>query len=561
MGKGMHTKIGEKGNMNILVINGSPKGGKSNTYRLTTAFLEGIKQERQDISVKELSVSNMNIKPCVGCFSCWNKTPGQCFIQDDMGQVIEDMLWADITVWSFPLYYYSVPGSLKNLIDRQLPMVLPFMEEAEGQIGSGGHPYRYDMSKKKTVVISTCGFYTAEGNYDGIYSLFDHNWGKENYTAIFCGQGELFRVPEMSSRTDEYLAHVNTAGREYIKGGISEKTREKLSELLLPRETFEALADASWGIEKNSADFSSAKKETETLIFTRQMAALYNKENYPGKDIVFEMRYTDVDEHYQILLSNEGSRVYTDGSLTPATIIETPITVWRSIAAGEIRGDEALMKGLYRVTGDFSLMLKWDTYFCGSQPQTERAETAEAAAVQKKTNMSIMLIPWIVLWTAAAIDKQIGCLIGITVCAAIPLIFYRSQKTVYDILTNALVTGISVIMLAGASEKLMLPLSYFIFGAMWIISCVGKIPLTANYSMNSYGGEDALKNPLFIKTNRILTMLWGILYLITSGFTLFIMQSPVSAFAGLINSVVPIFMGLFTVWFQKWYPARVAAGK
>lgn len=557
----MYTKIGGKGNMNILVINGSPKGGKSNTYRLTTAFLEGIKQEQQDICVKELSVSNMNIKPCTGCFSCWNKTPGQCCIQDDMGQVIQDILWADITVWSFPLYYYSVPGSLKNLIDRQLPMVLPFMEETEGQIGSGGHPYRYDMSKKKTVVISTCGFYTAEGNYDGIYSLFDHNWGKENYTAILCGQGELFRVPEMSARTDEYLAHVKQAGREYIKGGISTGTRELLNELLMPRETFEALADASWGIEKNSADSSYAKKETETLIFTRQMAALYNKENYLGKDIVFEMRYTDVDESYQILLSKDGSRVYTDGSLTPATIIETPITVWRSIAAGEIRGDEALMKGLYRVTGDFNLMLKWDAYFGSSQPQTERAETAKAAAVQKKTNMNIMLIPWIVLWTAAAIDKQVGCLIGMIVCGAIPLIFYRSQKTIYDILTNALVTVISVIMLAGVSEKLMLPLSYFIFGAMWIISCIGKIPLTANYSMNSYGGEAALKNPLFVKTNRILTMLWGILYLITSVFTLFIMQSPVSAFAGLINSVVPIFMGLFTVWFQKWYPARVAAGK
>jgi len=235
--------------MNILVINGSPKGGKSNTYRLTTAFLEGIKQERQDICVKELSVSNLNIKPCIGCFSCWNKTPGQCCIQDDMGQVIQDILWADTTVWSFPLYYYSVPGSLKNLIDRQLPMVLPFMEETEGQVGNGGHPYRYDMSKKKTVVISTCGFYTAEGNYDGVYSLFDHNCGKENYTAILCGQGELFRVPEMSVRTNEYLAHVKQAGREYIKGGISAETIELLNELILPRETFEALAYASWGIE------------------------------------------------------------------------------------------------------------------------------------------------------------------------------------------------------------------------------------------------------------------------------------------------------------------------
>lgn len=543
--------------MNILVINGSPKGSKSNTYRLTAAFLEGIKQERQDSSVRELSVNDLNIKPCRGCFSCWNKTPGQCCIKDDMEQVIRDILWADITVWSFPLYYYSVPGPLKNLIDRQLPTVLPFMEETEGQTGSGGHPYRYDMSKKKTVVISTCGFYTAEGNYDGIYSLFDHNWGKDNYTAILCGQGELFRVPEMSARTDEYLAHVKQAGQEYINSGISAKTTKLLEELLMPRETFEALADASWGIEKTSAGPHAAKKETEALIFTRQMTALYNKKNYPDRDIVFEMRYTDVGESYQILLGKDDGHVCTDGSLTPVTIIETPITVWRSIAAGEIRGDEALMKGLYRVTGDFTLMLNWDTYFGSSQPQTEQTETA---GIQKKTNMNIMLIPWIVLWTAAAINKQIGCLIGICACAVIPLIFYRNRKTVYDILTNTLVTGISVIMLAGVSEKIMLPLSYFIFGAMWLISCIGKIPLTANYSMNSYGGEDALKNPIFVKTNRILTMLWGILYLITSVFTLFVMQSPVSAFAGLINSVVPIFMGIFTVWFQKWYPAKVAAG-
>ena len=545
--------------MNILVINGSPKDGNSNTYRLTSAFLDGIKQGFQDIQTKELSVSRMDIKPCLGCFSCWNRTPGQCCIQDDMQHVIQELLWADVTIWSFPLYYYSVPGPLKNLIDRQLPMLLPFMVEDEGQVGSGNHPSRYNMSGKRTVVISTCGFYTAKGNYDGIYSLFDHFCGKGNYTAIFCGQGELFRVPELSSRTNEYLSYVKQAGQEYRKGSISMETQEALNQLLLPRETFEACADASWGMEQNSAkNNSTAKKESDTLIFTRQMAALYHKENYPGKDIVLEMSYTDVKECYQILLGKDGSHVYTNGTLTATTRIETPVTVWRSIAAGEIRGDEAMMQGLYKVKGDFTLMLKWDNYFGISRPQVKQAETASPL---RNTNMNIMLIPWIVLWIAPAIHKQWGCLITLGVCALIPLFFYRNRKTFYDILTNTLVTGISVIMLAGGSEKWLLPLSYLFFGFMWAVSCFGKVPLTANYSMNNYGGEDALHNTLFLKTNRILTMLWGVLYLATSIFTWFLMRTPISSLVGLINSILPIFMGIFTVWFQKWYPAKVARGK
>lgn len=548
--------------MNVLVINGSPKGAKSNTYRLTAAFLEGLRKEERDLQIQELPVYRMDIKPCLGCFSCWNRTPGQCCIQDDMSQVIQYLLWADITIWSFPLYYFTVPGSLKNLIDRQLPMMLPFMEEKEGQVGNGYHPSRYDMSGKRTVVISTCGFYTAEGNYDGVYSLFDHICGPNNYTTIFCGQGELFRVPELSGRTNEYLSYVKQAGQEYISGGITGKTQEYLHQLLLPRETFEACADASWGIDKDEAmsgiNGAAAKRASDTLVFTRQMAALYRKENYPGKDIVLEMHYTDVEETYQIRLGKDGSHVYTDGSLKATTTIETPVTVWRAISTGEIRGDEAMMQGLYRVKGDFTLMLKWDTYFGGSRP---RQQQVPAASNQKETNMKIMLIPWIVLWIAPAIHKQIGCLVTVSVCALVSLIFYRNKKTIYDVISNGFVTGFAVAILAGAPEVWALPLSYLFFALMWLISCFGKISLTANYSMNSYGGANALQNSLFLKTNRILTMLWGILYLFTSVFTWYLMQTSLSSFVGLINSVVPVFMGIFTVWFQKWYPAKVAGGK
>ena len=190
--------------MNVLVINGSPKGEKSNTYRLTHAFLDGMAEQCQQ-NVVTLTANRLQIKPCLGCFACWNKTPGSCCLNDDMAEVIERILWADVIIWSFPLYYFGVPGPLKNLMDRQLPMTMPFMT-ADSE--SGGHPARYDMSGKRHVVISTCGFYTAKGNYDGVTAMFDHICGKGKYTPIICGQGELFRVPELHERTDAYLDSV-----------------------------------------------------------------------------------------------------------------------------------------------------------------------------------------------------------------------------------------------------------------------------------------------------------------------------------------------------------------
>ncbi len=546
--------------MNIFVINGSPKGERSNTYRLTEAFLAGMSESGETLETREIAVNRLNIQPCLGCFSCWNKTPGKCCIADDMAAVIENMLWADVTVWSFPLYYFSVPGPLKNLMDRQLPMALPFMSEDGGETGSGSHPARYDMTGKRTVVISTCGFYTAQGNYDGVCSLFDHICGIGNYTALFCGQGELFRVPELKGRTEEYLSYVRQAGREYIGSGISDKTWESLGELLYPRKVFEDMADASWGVDKETG-----KKETDTLIFTRQMATLYNKENWPGHDVVLEMSYTDVNERYQVVLGKEGSTVLTENFRTPTTTVETPLTVWRSISMGEISGSEALMQRRYRVEGDFDLLMNWDTYFSGVGDSEAKKQKKPSRAngihmPSRPTTLNILLIPWIVFWAGASIHSFWGSIAALCACALVPLWFYRNRKTIYDVVSGALVTGFSVLSLVGAPIRLVIPLAYLTFGVMWTVSCFFKIPLTAHYSMNDYDGEEALENPLFIKTNRILTFAWGVLYLITPVWTYFILDTGIGGWIGAINSILPIFMGIFTAWFQKWYPAKFARG-
>ena len=550
--------------MNILAINGSPKGKRSNTWRLTSAFLDGIiawaeNGRKQAPAIETLSVSTLDIKPCLGCFSCWSKTPGKCCIHDDMRAVIEKILWADVIIWSFPLYYFGLPGQLKNLIDRQLPMSLPFMS---AETESGGHPSRYDMSGKRTVVVSTCGFYTAKGNYGCVTSLFDRLCGKGGYTAIFCGQGELFRVKELADRTDEYLSWVRKAGEEFASGEISTETRGKLDRNLFPRDVFEAMADASWGVGE------SGEKEDPSLVFTRQMAALYRKQAWPGQDIVLDMNYTDIGNTYRIVLGESGSRLETEPaegfSSDFTTRINTPLSVWRSIASGEIAGDEALMQHLYSVEGDFDLMMHWDDYFgAASGADVGETDAGESGAVadggpaagskanKPKTNMLLLLTPWIVFWVAAAIDGFWGSLVSIAVCVLLPVLMRRTKATAYDQVSALLV---------GESPASVIPVSYLLFGLMWTVSCFLKVPLTAHYSKNSYNGEAALRNPIFMRTNRILTAAWGVLYLITPIWTCFIMQTDAASFVGAINSILPALMGVFTAWFQKWYPRHIARG-
>ena len=174
--------------------------------------------------------------------------------------------------------------------------------------------------------------------------------------------------------------------------------------------------------------------------------------------------------------------------------------------------------------------------------------------------MLLLLIPWIVFWVAAAIDGFWGSLVSIAVCVLLPVLMRRTKATVYDQVSALAVAACSIALLTGASSTLIIPASYFLFGAMWAATCFFKVPLTAHYSKNSYNGEAALRNPIFMRTNRILTAAWGVLYLITPIWTYFIMQTDAASFVGAINSILPALMGVFTAWFQKWYPRHIARG-
>lgn len=229
------------------------------------------------------------------------------------------------------------------------------------------------------------------------------------------------------------------------------------------------------------------------------MAALYRKEAWPGRDVVLDMNYTDIGKTYRIVLGERGSHVEEEPAAGFAadctTKINTPLSVWRSIASGEVAGDEALMRHMYSVEGDFDLMIHWDEFFGAANAGAagNAGNTAAAARgkneVEPKTNMMLLLAPWIVFWIAASIDRFWGSLVSVAVCVLLPVLMHQTKATLYDQISGLVVGACSVALLAGAPPILAIPASYLLFGLMRTLSCFAKVPLTAHYSKNSYNGD------------------------------------------------------------------------
>lgn len=548
--------------MRTLLVNASPRGGRSNSLRLAEAFVRGL----GEVELDRIDLCDLRIEPCRGCFACWKATPGTCCVHDDMARVIELEHAADLVVLSFPLYYYNVPGPLKTMIDRQLPVSLPFMADDSGVTGSGSHPLRYpEMARTRYVAISTCGFYTAEGNYDAVCRALDHWPGAGRWDAIFCGQGELFSVPELSSRTDAYLRLVERAGAEYVAGGISPDVRSALREPLYPRETFERMADASWGVGEDG------EREDEAVSLTRQMAALYDPTSWDGRDRVLEMRYRDRGVTCQVVLGREGSRVLTEGLLEPTTVVDTPWDVWCAIARGEMRGDEALARRLYSVEGDFGLMTDWGRVFGAADSATAGAEGASAGgdaasagaggAGLRPPTMATMLVAWIALWVAVGVDAAVGPIVALVVCALLPLVMSGRELCRYDRVSLGVAGALAAAMLVtGATDELYVA-SYAAFGLLWLCSCLTREPVCAAYVKYGYGGDEALANSIFMRTNRILAAAWGVLYLLIALWTALLGGVLAGWVLPVVNNVATVLMGVFTAWFERRYPAWVASGR
>jgi len=99
---------------NVLILSGSPrKGGNSDI--LCDEFARGA--EESGNQVEKIRISSKNIHPCCACYHCRDHG-GECVYKDDMAEVLQKMIDADVLVLASPVYFYSIDAQLKAVIDR-----------------------------------------------------------------------------------------------------------------------------------------------------------------------------------------------------------------------------------------------------------------------------------------------------------------------------------------------------------------------------------------------------------------------------------------------------------
>lgn len=81
------------------------------------------------------------VRPCLGCFSCWVKTPGECIITDRGQEFLSHMAEAGEIVVISKMCFGSYSPDIKAIIDRSIGYILPFFRIIQGQMH---HVPRYD---------------------------------------------------------------------------------------------------------------------------------------------------------------------------------------------------------------------------------------------------------------------------------------------------------------------------------------------------------------------------------------------------------------------------------
>lgn len=345
--------------MKVIAVNSSARvGGLSKTELMLNKLIEGMKQA--DAEVEIVNLKEKKIKYCIGCYTCWSKTPGRCIHNDDMSnEIFPRFLEADLAVLATPLYHFTVNAALKTFIERTLPAIEPFIRQKNGQSYHplrGRHPF---MS-----ILSVAGF-PDEWVFDQMSSYIKFLYGKGLAAEIYRPGAELLVNPMFKDKLDDVLDATRQAGYELATGlKINDETMARIRQPVENPEPLFEIANSMWEI-CNEEGLTPAQfyeksylprpSSMESFLVLMQMG--FNAEKAVNDNVVVQFDFSgNVEGSCSIAIRNGKLDADVAKAENPDLTIIAPFDVWMDVITRKLDGQQAFMENKWRVEGDMGRM-------------------------------------------------------------------------------------------------------------------------------------------------------------------------------------------------------------
>jgi multimeric flavodoxin WrbA len=230
--------------MKLIVINGAPRMEKGNTQILLNPFLVGARGAGADVDIAFLG--RKKIKQCIGCFTCYAKTPGVCVHSDDMPGLVDRIAKADAMVLATPIYLDGMTALTKTFVDRLVIFLDPHFEKDDMELI---HPLRRDFPKK-IFVVSVCG-YTGIHNFEpllGHVERISRNLHSQFAGALLRpGAFSLLMTKKYSEKVRSVLEAARLSGEEFVRSGhISKEIFDRAAADICSEDELKKAANSYW---------------------------------------------------------------------------------------------------------------------------------------------------------------------------------------------------------------------------------------------------------------------------------------------------------------------------
>jgi putative sterol carrier protein/putative NADPH-quinone reductase len=355
--------------MKVLAINSSPRGeGQSKTELMLNHLVKGMREAGADVEVVELRKKKVN--NCIGCFTCWTKTPGMCIHKDDMtNELFPKWLESDLVVYATPLYHYTVNAAMKAFIERTLPVLQPFFEDREGRTS---HPLRKELPK--AIFLSVAGF-PEDTVFDQLSSWVNFIFGRSDrlVAEIYRPAAESMNMPVFKEKAGDIFDATTQAGREIVESmKISPEIMARITQdFIEDKEAFAKIGNLMWktciaeGVTpKELREKGLIPRPDSVETFTLLISMGFNPEAAGDTEATMQFHFSG-ERHGSCYFRIENGRIHAEmGEIdNPDLTIKTPFEVWMDIMTGKADGQQMFMEGKYKVNGDLSLLLQMNKLF------------------------------------------------------------------------------------------------------------------------------------------------------------------------------------------------------